>query len=81
LDSYNIADAKAQFSELIARAEAGEEIEIKRRGEVVARIGPAQRPRKKIDVEALRRLTQGQKMWVGENGISYVEWLRKTDQL
>ena len=59
MDSYNLADAKAQFSDLVARAEAGEEIEIKRRGEPVAKLVPVVRPRKKIDVEALRALSQG----------------------
>ena len=37
-----IADAKAQFADLIRRAEAGEEIELTRYGRPVARlIGPA----------------------------------------
>jgi prevent-host-death family protein len=82
VDSYNIADAKAQFSELIARAEAGEEIEIKRRGEVVARISPAKKPRGKIDMDEIRRIrnmTPPDKAWPGPG--SYVEWLRETDQL
>lgn len=42
-----IAEAKAQFAELIRRAEAGEEIELTRYGRPVARIvGP--KPEKKI---------------------------------
>ncbi len=42
-----IAEAKAQFAELIRRAEAGEEVELTRYGRPVARIvGP--RPQKKI---------------------------------
>ena len=41
-----IADAKAQFAEIIRRAEAGEEIEVTRYGRPVARIvGP--RPEKR----------------------------------
>jgi len=82
MDSYNIADGKARFSELISRAEAGEEIEIKRRGEVVAKITPAKKPRGKIDIEELRRIramTPPDKVWHGPQ--SYVEWLRETDQL
>jgi prevent-host-death family protein len=82
VDSYNIAEAKAQFSELIARAEAGEEIEIKRRGEVVARISPPTKPRGQIDMEALRRvraMTPADQVW--QESTSYVEWLRETDQL
>lgn len=79
MDSYNLADAKAQFSELIARAEAGEEIEIKRRGEVVARIGPAKK-RRKIDFEEIRRISEmgpPQEESAGE----FIRWLRDTDQL
>lgn len=82
MDSYNIADAKARLSELIGRAEAGEEIEIRRRGEVVAKIGPASAPRRRIDVDELERIsamTPPEKRW--KSSQSYVEWLRETDQL
>jgi len=44
----NIHDAKTQFSKLVERAEAGEEITIARAGKPVARLGP-------IDVTASRR--------------------------
>lgn len=37
-----IAEAKAQFAELIRRAEAGEAIEVTRYGKLVAKIVPAQ---------------------------------------
>jgi prevent-host-death family protein len=37
---FAVAEAKARFSELLARAEAGEEIEIKRHGRVVAKLVP-----------------------------------------
>ena len=39
-----IAEAKAQFAELIRRAEAGEAIELTRYGRPVARIVAAERP-------------------------------------
>ncbi len=39
-----IAEAKAQFAELIRRAEAGEAIELTRYGKPVARIVAAERP-------------------------------------
>lgn len=42
-----IADAKAQFAEIIRRAEAGEEVELTRYGRPVARIVPP-RPERKI---------------------------------
>jgi prevent-host-death family protein len=40
---YNIADARRQFSELVARAEAGEEIVISRGNHPVARLVPLAR--------------------------------------
>jgi prevent-host-death family protein len=39
-----IAEAKAQFAELIRRAEAGKSIELTRYGHAVARIVAAERP-------------------------------------
>ncbi|MEX0284117.1 MAG: type II toxin-antitoxin system Phd/YefM family antitoxin [Paracoccaceae bacterium] len=39
-----VAEAKAQFAELIRRAEAGEAIELTRYGRPVARIVAAERP-------------------------------------
>ena len=41
-----IADAKAQFAELIRRAEAGEEIEVTRYGRPVAKITAPETPAK-----------------------------------
>ena len=79
MDSYNIADAKSQFSELIARAEAGEEIEIRRRGEVVARIGPAKKPRAKIDMEEIRRVrAMGPRQEIGAG--EFVREMRDSDR-
>ena len=54
----NLADAKARLSELVDLAEAGESIEILRRGKPVARLTPAEQPKKKIYVEALRALAR-----------------------
>lgn len=54
---YNLAEAKAHLSELVDRAEAGETIEITRRGKPAAKLTPASPKKKPIDVEALRRLT------------------------
>lgn len=56
MESINLADAKAHLSELIDRVEKGETIEILRRGKPVARLIAAERPRKPIDVVALRAL-------------------------
>jgi prevent-host-death family protein len=57
MDSYSLADAKAHLSALLDRVEGGESVEITRRGKPVAQITPTVKPLKKIDVDALRRLT------------------------
>lgn len=44
MDSVSIFDAKAQFSALVARAEAGEEITISRHGRPAARLVPLAEP-------------------------------------
>jgi prevent-host-death family protein len=60
MDSYSIAEAKAHLSELIDRVEAGESVEITKRGKLVARVTPPVRKLTKIDVDALRKLTASQ---------------------
>jgi prevent-host-death family protein len=50
MDSYNVAEAKAQFSDLLARAEAGETVEILRRGRPVAKLVPSTPQKKKVDL-------------------------------
>jgi prevent-host-death family protein len=39
--TISVVEAKSHFSALLAHAEAGEEIEVTRRGKVVARLVPA----------------------------------------
>jgi prevent-host-death family protein len=56
MDSYSLADAKARLSELIGKVEAGETVEITRRGKPVARVMPLDKPLKPIDWDALARL-------------------------
>lgn len=58
MKSYSLADAKARLSELVERAAAGEPVQITRRGKPVAQIVAAQRPRKPIDVAALRAVAE-----------------------
>ena len=53
----NLADAKAHLSELVDRVEAGESIDITRRGKPVARLTAVARPRKGIDAGLLEALT------------------------
>ncbi|MCI3132638.1 type II toxin-antitoxin system Phd/YefM family antitoxin [Phenylobacterium aquaticum] len=58
MDAINLADAKAHLSELVDRVEAGDSIEITRRGKRVARLTAVAAPRKAIDLAALQALTQ-----------------------
>ena len=53
----NPADAKAHLSELVEEAAAGNPVYITGRGKPVARIIAADVPPKRIDVAALRALT------------------------
>jgi prevent-host-death family protein len=57
MDSYSVADAKARFSEVIGKAEAGEAVEITRRGEAVVKVTAIEKAPKKVDIERLKRLT------------------------
>ena len=57
MDGYNIAEAKAHFSELIARVEAGETVEITKRGKPVAKLGPSEAKKKRFDAAELKAFT------------------------
>ena len=57
MSAVNLADAKAHLSELVDRVEAGDSIDITRRGKPVARLTAATGPRKRIDATALQALT------------------------
>ena len=51
--SIALADAKARFSALIERVEAGETVEITKRGRPVAKLVPTEPPREPFDWAAL----------------------------
>jgi prevent-host-death family protein len=53
MDTYSVAEAKAQLSKLIRRAGKGREIVITRHGKPVARIQPIARPKGRVDIEWL----------------------------
>ena len=55
--TINLADAKARLSELVERAAAGETVIITKRGKPVLQLCRPERPRKRVDLESLRRLT------------------------
>lgn len=59
MEAINLTEAKAHLSALLDRVEAGEEIEIVRRGKTVARLVPPERKLKKFDAAALRRMSEG----------------------
>jgi prevent-host-death family protein len=58
----NLAEAKARLSELVERAEAGEDICIARRGKPVVRLTRMERPKKPIDFEAIRKIRESMPM-------------------
>jgi prevent-host-death family protein len=79
MDSYNVAEAKAHFSDLLARAEAGETVEILRRGKPVAKLVPSNPPKKKIDwamLDALAARMPYQEIGAGE----FVRQMRDSDR-
>jgi prevent-host-death family protein len=57
MSTVNLADAKAHLSALVDRVEAGDSIDITRRGKPVARLTAATRPRKPIGLGLLQSLT------------------------
>ncbi|MBN8959743.1 MAG: type II toxin-antitoxin system Phd/YefM family antitoxin [Rhizobiales bacterium] len=57
MSAINLADAKAHLSELVDRVEAGDSIDITRRGKPVARLSAATMPRKRVDIILLQSLT------------------------
>lgn len=81
MDSYNVAEAKAHLSELIERAAAGEEIQITRRGEPMARLVPSERPKTRPDWAAIREAARRMTPYVDPDGLSFVERLRRNDEL
>ena len=58
MTSVNLTQAKAQLGELVARAEAGDDISITRHGKPVARLVAAERPLKPVDTELLRKFVE-----------------------
>lgn len=63
VSEFAVAEAKARFSELLGRAEAGEEITIRRHGTPVAKLIPVapklsveERRRRRLEFQEWRRL-------------------------
>ena len=79
MDSYSLAEAKARLSELIDKVEAGNTVEITRRGKPVAKVVPAETPRKPIDWEALRQLRTRMPMQK-ESAEEFIRRMRDSDR-
>lgn len=79
MTTVNLADAKARLSELIDRVEAGDTIEITRRGKTLARLTGAEKPRKPIDFKALRTLTDSMSLQEESAG-DFVRAMRDSDR-
>jgi prevent-host-death family protein len=67
-ESLGVFDAKAQFSQLIDRAEAGEEIVITRHGRPVAKLGPVTARISAAEREAILKETAALRAEIAENG-------------
>lgn len=79
MDKISLADAKAHLSELVDRAEAGESIDITRRGKPVARLTAVARPRKRIEAAMLQSVTAAMQPQV-ENAADLVRRMRDGDR-
>ena len=75
----NLADAKARFSEVVNRAEAGESVDILRRGKLVARVVPVERELKPIDVDRLRAL-HATLPWQKQSSVELLREMREDER-
>lgn len=62
-----LAEAKAKLSELVDRVEAGETVDITRRGKLVARLCPVEQPRPPIDWAAIDALRESLPYYDGDS--------------
>jgi prevent-host-death family protein len=74
----SLADAKAHLSRLVEEAAAGEPVCITRRGKAVAQITAVDTPRKRIDVAALRAMTDAMPM--PETARDFIRRMRDEDR-
>lgn len=79
MDTISLADAKAHLSELVDRVEAGDSIDITRRGRPVARLTTVARVRTKINAALLRSLTAAMPPQT-ENAADLVRSMRDGDR-
>jgi prevent-host-death family protein len=79
VDTISLADAKAHLSELVDRVEAGDSIDITRRGRPVARLTAVARTLKPVDAALLRSLTAAMPADAG-NAAELVRSMRDGDR-
>ena len=79
MKTVNLAHAKAHLSELIEQVAAGDTVCITRRGRPVAQLSAVERPRKPIDIAALRALTEKMTMQRQSAG-EFVRRMRDEDR-
>ena len=79
MKTVSVAEAKAHLSDLISRAAEGETVNITRRGKPVAQLVPAQKQPKKVDVDMLRKITQGMPLQKQSAG-DFIREMRDSDR-
>jgi prevent-host-death family protein len=79
MKSVSLADAKAHLSRLVEKAAAGEPVCIMRRGKAVAQITAVGTPRRRIDVPALRAMTDAMPMQP-ETARDFIRRMRDEDR-
>ena len=79
METVGLAEAKARLSEIVSRVAEGESIQITRRGKPVAQITPIVRPRKPIDIELLRSVTEGMPLQ-SESAGDFIRRMRDEDR-
>ncbi len=79
MNAINLADAKAHLSELVDKVEAGESVEILRRGKPVARLTGVTPPRKPVSAELLRALTDSMQPQP-EDAAAFIRTMRDSDR-
>jgi prevent-host-death family protein len=77
MDGYDIAELKTCLGDVVSRVEAGETVEIQRRGKPVARIVPLDQTKKKVDWTMLDALAMRLPRQTG-NAVDIIRDMRDT---
>ena len=79
MNTISLAEAKTHLSQLVEQAADGEDVVITRRGKPVARITTVEAPRRRINVAALRALTDTMPMQ-SESAADFVRRMRDEER-